>query len=161
MGVIDREQLKDALVKEGRGRELALPGADTVLDRWRAGLDEFVTYYADRFKETINPFDWWNVNPAKARAFFEPDTLSLSAEMKAAVWRILLGFDIHKIELVYQSAAPSQVRLELSAPNSSKIEVFESNAPEDAKLLRHLGSIRVNGEFQLQGYHAFAGRELL
>ena len=154
--MIDREKLKEAITRTGRGRELSITGADAVLDRWQISLDAFVTYYANRFNETVNPFDWWQANPTKARAFFEPDTLSLSAEMKAAVWRILLGFDIRKVELVYQASAPSLVRLELSAPHDSGTETFESTAPEDAKLLRHLGSIRVNGQFQLQGYHAFA-----
>lgn len=154
--MIDREQLKEAVARTGRKREFSLPGADVVLDRWRSSLEEFVAYYAQRFNETVNPFDWWKANPAKARAFFEPDTLSLSAVMKAAVWRLLLGFDIRRIELLYQQSAPSRVRVELGPPGSTDSEVFESDAPEDAKLLRHLGSIRVNGEFQLQGYHAFA-----
>lgn len=154
--MIDLEALKAALTRTGRARELTLPGGDAILDRWRAGLDEFVAYYQDRFDETINPFDWLNANPAKARAFFDPDTLSLSPAMKAAVWRILLNFDIRKVELVYQLYAPSVLRVELSALGTADTEVFESGAAEDAKLLRHLGSIRVNGQFQLQGYYAFA-----
>ncbi|MCI0700031.1 MAG: hypothetical protein L0241_02975 [Planctomycetia bacterium] len=154
--MIDLNALKAAVGRTGHARELTLPGADVVLERWRVGLEEFVAYYQNRFGETVNPFEWWKANPAKARAFFDPDTLSLSAAMKAAVWRILLGYDIRKVELVYQPSPPSRVRLELSAPASSEIEPFESDAPEDAKLLRHLGSIRVNGQFQLQGYHAFA-----
>lgn len=151
----DREALKDAINRTGRERELALPGGDAVLDRWCAGLDEFVAHYQQRFGDVVDPFAWWGANPAKARAFFEPDTLSLSSEMKAAVWRMLLGFDIRKVELVYQLSAASVLRVELSAPGSDHAEVFESHTPEDAKLLRHLGSIRVNGQFQLQGYHAF------
>jgi hypothetical protein len=154
--MIDRESLRDALLRTGRGRELQLPGSDAVLDRWCQGLDEFIAYYQNRFRETIDPFEWLKANLAKARAFFEPDTLSLSAEMKTAVWRILLGFDIRKVELLYQPGGISHLRMELSPPRVGEIDVFESNAAEDAKLLRHLGSIRVNGQFELQGYHGFA-----
>jgi|GEM_PF-2688790 len=153
--MIDLKLLKQVVAQTGRGRELDLPGADEVLERWREGLDAFITYYRDRFGETVNPFDWWKVNPPKARAFFEPDTLSLSAPMKAAVWRILLGFDIQKIELVYQFSAPSHLRVELSTPAREEIELYESDNPADAKLLRHLGSILVDGQFQFQGYHSF------
>ncbi len=155
--MIDRDALKTALTRAGRGRELALPGADAIVDRWRAELDEFVSYYAEKYKETVNPFAWWDANPTKARAFFEPDTLSLSAPMKAAVWRILLGFEIHRVALEYSVVSEaSALRIELKAPGADEVEVFESAAADDTKLLRHLGSIRVNGKLQLQGYHAFA-----
>ena len=38
-------------------------------------------------------------NPTKAAAFFQPDTLQASREMKLMVWRILLGCEIQGIEL--------------------------------------------------------------
>ena len=154
--MIDRESLRDAVARTGRGRELSLPGANAYLERWRVGLEEFIAYYQQRFNETINPFQWWDANAAKASAFFDPDTLSLSATMKAAVWQMLLGFDLCRVELVYQLSGPSLLRLELSSPELNEVNLFESDAAEDAKLLRHLGSIRVNGAFQFQGYHAFA-----
>lgn len=147
--------LREALTHAGFGRELGLPGGADLLDRWDRGLAAFTQHYERRFRETVDPFAWWARNRIKAQAFFQPDTLSLSAEMKAAVWRVLLGSDIKSVELRFSPEdGESNLRLVLRSPYGD-VEEYQSNYPDDVKLLRHLGTVSVDGRLEFQGYHAF------
>lgn len=149
------DDLRDALVKAGLGRELEYPGGAELLDRWARGMTDFIEYYHRRFGDTVNPFAWWESNPVKARAYFEPDTLSLSPEMKTAVWRILLGSDIRTVEMRFTpEEAVSHLRLVLRSPHG-EVEEYTSSQPNDLKLVRHLGTVSVGGRLEFQGYHAF------
>ena len=75
--------------------------------------------------------------------------------MKVAVWRILFGCEIEAIHL---SSEPSQFRLtiRLRTPYGENEPEYESQDSEDVRLLRHLGTVEVNGATRFQGYYAFA-----
>lgn len=160
---INRETLREALRQTGNDRPFR--GAhndqylDLQLDLWCAGLRAFVDEYSKRFGEMLDPFAWLPVSPLKAKAFFQIDTLNLSPEMKIAVWRILLGSEIRALETVFRpEEEKTDLCLVLRPPyaDAGAYETYQSDKPDDIRLIRHLGTIRVNNRLELQGYYAFA-----
>lgn len=153
--------LREALTEAGEGWALRYWGdrADGELDRLLGKLSRFTEEYQRRYVEPPDPFRLLRDNPIKGTAFFQMDTLRLSAGMMCAVWRILLGADIRSLRLEVMPRERMVLRLELATPGGGT-EVFESQEPSDFRLLRHLGTVEVSGKLELQGYYALKGAGL-
>lgn len=155
---IDRVRVRAALEKTGSGWLLSYWGQDTDkhLDKIVAELRGFVQEYRRRFKETPDILGLVDVNPAKAAAFFQLDTLSASREMKIMIWRLLLGGDIVELAFRYKAGEPSSLRVCLVTPYGEE-ETYQSEDASDFRILRHVGLTGVGEQSLLQGYYAFKG----
>lgn len=146
------------ILKQTRARKLLdAPGWEPVLEQWAGGLNRFVKEYGLRFPDNpADPIKFFHSAPTKAAAFFELDTLRSSTEMKIAVWLILQGWEIDRVEVDVRRRQSSMVRLVLRAPYGDEETTYESDDPEDIRLIRHFGTITINNQPEFQGYHAFA-----
>jgi hypothetical protein len=126
---------------------------DRALDQTLQALDEFAAEYERRFRYRPDPFALPGQDPARGRAFFQADTLALSAEMKILVWRILLGCEIHRVEFHYESAGGTDLTVTLRTPYGEE-EQYRGQQSRDFKVLRHFGATGVDNHLVLQGYYA-------
>jgi len=155
---LDRATLQAALEKTGSGWLLSYWGqdADKHLDKLVAELKGFVQEYRRRFKETPDLLELVDVNPAKAAAFFQVDTLMASRPMKVMIWRLLLGAEIAELDFQYKAGLGSSFRVQLVSPYGEE-ETYQSEETSDLRVLRHVGLTGVGAQFMLQGYYAFKG----
>ena len=117
-------------------------------------LSRFSKEYRKRFGETADPFLLLEENSPKGSAFFQFDTLRVSLEMKIAVWRILFGSEIRKIDFQYETGKAASFSITLDSPKQMKAETYRGSSPQDFRILRHLGIVYIGDELQLQGYFA-------
>jgi|SRR5579884_2108929 len=155
---LDRATVRAALEKTGSGWLLSYWGqdADKQLDKLVAQLKDFAQEYRRRFKETPDLLELVDVNPAKAAAFFQLDTLMASRTMKVMIWRLLLGSEIAELEFRYKADEPASFRIRLVTPYGEE-ETYQSNDASDFRILRHIGITGIGGQSTLQGYYAFKG----
>ncbi len=155
---IDRAAVRAALDKTGNGWLLSYWGqdADKHLNKVVAELKSFVRAYRRRFKDTPDILGLVEVNPIKAAAFFQTDTLLASCEMKIMIWRLLLGSDISELEFRYRVGEPISFRIVLVTPYGDE-ETYQSEDASDFRILRHIGVTGVGEQSLLQGYYAFRG----
>lgn len=154
MNQITPDVVREALAKTRSKTLLEAPGWEAYFSKWADGLGEFVARYQSRFQDRPDPVGLLQTAPAKGAAFWELDTLRLSVEMKIAVWRVLLGSDI--VSAILESTDQRfRLVLQLRTPYGTD-EEYVSESSADLRLLRHLGTIEVNGRTQFQGYYAFA-----
>lgn len=155
---LDRATVRAALEKTGSGWLLTFwgPDADKHLDKLVAELKGFIQEYRRRFKEAPDILELVEVNPAKAAAFFQLDTLMASRTMKIMVWRLLLGGEIAELDFHYKAGEPASFRVRLVMPVGEE-ETYQSHDASDVRILRHVGVAGVEGQALLQGYYAFKG----
>ncbi len=151
--MIETQALRQALVSSGNSWLLNYWGADRdrFLEAAARDLDAFVEEYAKRFGENPDPLSMAD-SPFKGKAFFQPDTLRASVDMKIMVWRILLGCEVARIHLEYAAGGLTRLTVELRTPYG-ETETYIGR-PGDFRLLRHFGVIERNGELVVQGYYA-------
>jgi hypothetical protein len=157
---VDRETIRSALEQTGGGWILKYWGedADKQLGKIGSQLKAFAREYHRRFGEQPDVFGLLEVNPAKAAAFFQIDSLLASLEMKVMIWRILLGCDVAEISLHYKVDEQFSLRVNLGSPFGTG-EAYATQDPSDFRVLRHLGLTGVDGQSVLQGYYAFRGAQ--
>lgn len=155
---LDRATIRSALEKTGNGWLLSYWGRDAEkhLDKLVADLKGFAQEYRRRFKEAPDLLELVEVNPAKAAAFFQLDTLLASREMKIMIWRLLLGSEISELEFRYKTGEPASFRVLLVSPYGDE-ETYHSEDASDLRVLRHVGLTRIGAQSTLQGYYAFKG----
>jgi hypothetical protein len=159
---IDHSQLRRALEKTGNTWLLHYWGAESEkhLKKLTKELEGFQREYKRRFGETPDVLGLAEVNPIKASAFFQLDTLLASLEMKLLIWRLLLGADIEQIDVKYISGESFALRIVLVAPydiEKDEMEIYETTNASDYRVLRHFGLVGVESHFELQGYYALKG----
>jgi hypothetical protein len=154
-----RERLRGALQQTGGAWIFPFwaEDANANLDRLAADLEDFAQQYKQRFGERPDPFALLEENPLKGAAFFQIDTLLLSADMKIMVWRILLGCEIARVEFRYHAGAEPALLVVLQPPYGQRQERYEGQKAADFRVLRHFGTTGVNGKLFLQGYYAARG----
>lgn len=154
---IQAADLRDSLEKSGSGWLLGYWGAEatTRLTQLASELDEFVAEYERRFGEAISPVELLRANPDQGRAFFQPDTLASSLEMKLMVYRILMGLEIVALEFHHEREGNTSLTVTLENPfdDPKRVEVYHGQG-FDFRVLRRFGAVEINGRFQLQGYYA-------
>ena len=152
----ERLRVKQALERSGYDWLFRFWGKteDRNLDRIRADLKKFADEYRRRFGERPDPFDLLEVNPAKGAAFFHPDTLAASVDLKIAVWRILYGWEPVRVEFRYEAGKPTFLKVVLRPPYGHDEEEYASDHYADFRVLRHLGVGGVNDQLHLDGYYA-------
>jgi hypothetical protein len=155
---LNRTTVRNALIETGGGWLLRYWGqdADKYLDELVTELKGFVEEYRRRFKETPDLLELVKVNPVKAAAFFQPDTMMASRDMKVMIWRLLLGSEISELEFRYKAGESASLRLCLVTPYGEK-EIYQSNDASDFRILRHIGITGIGRQSFLQGYYAFKG----
>lgn len=155
---LGRATVRAALEKTGSGWLLSYWGHDAKkhLDKIVAELKGFVQEYRRRFEETPDILELVYMNPAKAAAFFQLDTLMASRTMKIMIWRFLLGGEISELEFRYKVRAGSSFRVLLVSPFGEG-EAYTSEDLSDFRVLRHVGLIGAGARSTLQGYYAFNG----
>ena len=155
-----RQRLRDALHEADSDWILSFWGKeqDKNLDRVLGDLDQFADEYAKRFRERPDPFKLLAENPLKGAAFFQIDTLRLSAEMKVMVWRILLGCEITRVEFRYAAGRKPTLRVTLRPPYGQGEEEYTGGEPTDFRILRHFGSSGADDQLFLEGYYALRVR---
>jgi hypothetical protein len=151
-----RERLRLALQKSGSDWVFRYWGseAERNLDRLAADLDQFVHHYRQRYGDRPDPVELLDSNPTKGAAFFQVDTLRASPEMKVLVWRLLLGYEITRLECHYRAGHSFRLKVTIRSPYGSNEESYESTDPSDFRILRHIGLIGVGDQTHLQGYYA-------
>jgi|SRR5579864_3810260 len=150
---ITQERLREAIRVIGSGWLADVPENLQVqmLEDFCRGLNEFVEQYSLRFKETPDPFALRD--PLKGRAFFDFDTLRASTNIKILIWRILLGYEIGRVHLDYDSESETKLTFWLQTPEGD--EEYSGVPFQDFPVLRHFGILTANGRFLLQGFYAF------
>lgn len=152
-----RDRLEEAIIAIGNGWVLKHWGEhkDQHLRKMLRDLEEFSRYYRNRFGETPDPFQLLDDNPTKAAAFFQFDTLRVSPEIKAAVWRILLGFEIIEVRFHYRQSKTPEFSIVLApAWGEQNPEAYQGESQDDFRVLRHLGISFVDDKLFLNGYFA-------
>jgi hypothetical protein len=152
---IRRDRLKSALEATGNAWGLQREGAwvEEGIARLEQELDEFAQAYQQRFGDRPDPFALLETDRYKGAAFFSPDTLRASVEMKIMIWRILLGSEILRIDFRYELRGATTLEVTLCGLTGEK-ETYRSQVPFDFKVLRHIGATGINGNLILQGYYA-------
>jgi len=158
----DTQQLEKALVDAGHSRLIEYwgTGKTAFLTNIQKGLNSFVDEYAKRYADRPNPFLLLEENPIKGRAFFQFDTLSASVEMKIMVWRILLGYDVIKVDFHYDQNQEPVLSIQLRNPyavgQDEEYEEYRAKHWADFRVLRHLGTVKSDGRLRFEGYYAAA-----
>jgi hypothetical protein len=73
--------------------------------------------------------------------------------MLIMVWRILQGMRIQEVDMAYREQKSFRLRVVLNSPYEDASEVYESSDIGDAKLLRHLGTLEVDGKPVFDGFY--------
>jgi hypothetical protein len=153
-----RLRLREALERAGSAWILRIWGkeAEKNLDRVNRELDEFVAEYQRRFgpDQGPDPFALLEENPSKAAAFFQIETLMVSAEMKVMIWRILMGCTIAKVAFQYEAGKPPTFLVTLAKPYDLQREEYVGRHPADFRVLRHFGITGYGDQVYLEGYYA-------
>lgn len=125
------------------------------LSKLRSEITEFMDEYERRFGQRPDPFDLLALTPWKGAAFFHVDTLAASLQIKIAVWRILAGFKIIRVDFRWQEGQSSNFQVVLRPPGGSQgsDETYESNHWADFRVLRHFGPSAVDQKLYLAGYY--------
>src|SRR5258708_2697155 len=123
--MITVEQLRSVLQQSLARKFIDDSNWEPMIEQWTAGLNQFVKEYRNRFGESLDPIQFFDV-PVRGAAFFALDTLRLTTEMKIAVWRVLMGSEIVGVELFVHNHEPSTVRIRLVAPNGQE-ELYSSS----------------------------------
>ncbi len=74
--------------------------------------------------------------------------------MKIVVWRILLGWEIERLEFKYEAGQPSLLKVTLRPPSGRGKEEYTSRHFADFRVLRHFGASGANDQLILSGYYA-------
>lgn len=127
--------------------------APIYLQRIAGELEQFIEAYEGRFGERPDPLKLLEINPLAGAAFFQPDTLQLSTEMKTAVYRILLGAEIASVKFAYELGEQNDFQLELLTSDGQR-EIYVGKGSRDFTVLRHISSAEIGNRLQLQGYYA-------
>jgi hypothetical protein len=146
--------VREAFVKSGSDWIFRFWGDETDknLDKVRQDIDRFTREYKKRFGENPDPYHLLKVNPLKGAVFFQIDTFMVSVEMKIVIWRILLGCEIVKVHLSYESGKRFLFRITLRPPYGGQEETYIGKQPGDFRVLRHFGVSRVDDQLLLHGY---------
>jgi len=154
MSRLDRTTLREAMLKAGEEKVLQFFGdkADQELDRLLAQLKQFIDEFETRYGDRPDPIGLLSENPVKAAAFFQLDTLELSTQAKMAVWWMLSGADLMRLNAEVVSREYTRIALRLKTPVGE--QEFVCQDPSDFRLLRHLGTVRVDGKLAIDGYYA-------
>jgi hypothetical protein len=151
----DIHQLADALQKSGCGWILQFEDRDITLQIVAEALNEFIEKYIKRFSDTPDPFRLLENNPAKGKAFFQVlSGAHVSSDMLLAIWRIFEGAEIHSINFEYQRTEKFGLRIILKMPYDEIMEEYKSNELRDFRILRHLGTLTIDGTPVLEGFYA-------
>ena len=152
--------LRKAIDETGNGWWLDELGedSDSVLGVLALEIELFRASYGQRFGEEADPYSLIKANPLKARAFFQPDTLRLTTEMKIAVWRIMRGCEVQRIDFHFDADADEVASLTLTLrPPHGPDEEYKGFPFRDYCMLRHLGmtfgrknNLAFNGYYSLK-----------
>ncbi len=93
-------------------------------------------------------------NPHKVRAFFQVVDSAASPEILLMVWRILQGTNIAAIQMNYDAEGLFHLHVTLSSTDAGGTEEYETNDIDDAVVLRHLGTLKMDGKGIFDGFYA-------
>jgi hypothetical protein len=127
------------------------PPPDEAVDYWLNILATVGHEYQRRFGDPSINFSEemlaaeFEQSPHKVAAFLQAISGTKSPQMLVMAWRILQGMEIESIELGYQKNLSFSLIMKIKSPYSSP-EVYESEDIDDAKLIRHLGIMKIGGK---------------
>ena len=125
---------------------------DQALEYWMNALAAVGREYQMRFGDSSIKFSEemlvaeFEQSPHKVAAFLQALSGTRSPQMLVMAWRILQGMEIESVELGYQKNISFSLIMKLKAPYNSEPELYESKDIDDAKLMRHLGIIKIAGK---------------
>jgi hypothetical protein len=93
-------------------------------------------------------------NPHKVRAFLQVLDSVSSPDILVMVWRILQGMNIAAIRMAYDATGQFHLYVTLSSPYDQATEEYESTDIDDAVILRHLGTMKMDGQGIFDGFYA-------
>ena len=154
------QQIAAAFQKAGCGWILKFGDHKRILTGVAKDVDEFIEEYRDRFGESPDPFGLLEKNPLKGSAFFQCLAgARLSLEIRLAIWRILLGAEIGSLSLEYRRADIFDLRITLELPYDGKPEDYHGSQLGDFQMLRHLGTLTIDGKPVFEGFYALNLKE--
>ena len=117
-------------------------------------LGKFIRCYREYFptEDSPDPLAMAEENPTKAAAFFHPETLVLSAEMRVMAWRLLHGDEIQYLHFNYEVGKPHEFRIGLHSFSGKTVE-YHSSEWFNVFALRHFGIAVHKGLLALRGYY--------
>jgi hypothetical protein len=153
----DLKRIEQALEQAGVAWQLALGGLERQgqLLMIHRELGRFLRHYRTRFPEdqAPNPVALAEENPTKAAAFFHPETLLLSEEMRVMAWRLLEGDEIEVVRFQYRAGKPHELTVVLRSLSGKQV-AFAGLFWHDVFALRHFGIGVHNELLALRGYYA-------
>jgi hypothetical protein len=136
---------------------------DQLLPRIHSALDDANKIYSAMFTGT--PFTEEALSeeairdPHKVRAFLQAVVgITFVPEMLVMVWRILQGDEIHRVRLDYEYQQSFRLHVQLRRTYyAESVDDYHSDDILDFGVLRHVGSMLLNGKPVLEGFYAIGG----
>ena len=153
---VSKDAVRDAMIKSGTSWIFECWGEDLDrnLGKTRRDIENFAREYQKRFHERPDPFELLQINPTKGTAFFQVISFSTSVEMKILVWRILMGWEVHKIRFSYEPNKDSFLSVTLKSPAGEIDPPYEGQKYTDFRVLQHLGVAAKDEKLILDGFYA-------
>ena len=93
-------------------------------------------------------------NPLRIAAFLQALSGLGSPQMLVMVWRITIqGLEIESLQMDYLVQTSFSLRVQLRSPASPELETYQSNDIADAKLIRHLGTLKSHDKPIFSGFY--------
>lgn len=133
---------------------------DRILPAWIAHLDQAAAQYHKRLgvhlslaPEVLEAEA--AKNPHKIRAFLQAFCTVSSPDMLVMVWRVLQGLGIREIKMAYRERDFFELTVVLERPGTypGQSEVYQSQDIRDAAILRHLGTVSIDGKPFFHGFY--------
>jgi hypothetical protein len=135
-------------------KDAALSNLRSVLEQaTAAGKQRLGAIAPDLSPETL--IAAYQRNPHKVTAFLQVIGSIRTPDFLVMVWRILQGMNVGRLSVEYRSEQRFKMQIELNSPNESGVEPerYESENIDDSVILRHLGTMKMDGKPVFDGFY--------
>jgi hypothetical protein len=92
-------------------------------------------------------------NPLRVKCFLQVLGARCTPEILVMAWRVLQGLNIQSVEVDYQRGSSFRVRVVLATSHGSEDEPYLTSDPNDFKVFRHVGIMKVGSQSVLDGLY--------